>query len=60
MTDEQQRIRGYLVAQGAKLTPAEIVEKVRVAMAQLRAAAKAVPPARFATPRRRASGAPTR
>jgi uncharacterized damage-inducible protein DinB len=47
MTHEQQRIRGYLVAQGAKLSPAEIVEKVRGAMHDLRAAAVTVPPARF-------------
>ena len=50
MTDEQLRIRGYLTAQAAKLTPAEIVEKVGVAMLQLRAAADAVPPARFDDP----------
>src|SRR5262249_30672037 len=43
MTDEQQRIRSYLVAQGAKLTPADIVEKVRAAMAELEAASRAVP-----------------
>jgi DinB superfamily len=48
MTDEQQRIRGYLVAQGAKLSPGEIVDKVRAAMRDLRAAADAVPAARFA------------
>ncbi len=48
MTDEQKRIRGYLEAQGAKLPPAAIVEKVREAMGRLRAAAEAVPPARFA------------
>jgi uncharacterized damage-inducible protein DinB len=48
MTDEQKRIRGYLEAQGAKLTPALIVEKVREATGRLRAAAGAVPPARFA------------
>ncbi|MEX2223880.1 MAG: DinB family protein [Candidatus Rokuibacteriota bacterium] len=47
MDEEQARIRSYLVAQGAKLTPAEIVEKVRAAMVDLRAAAAAVPPARF-------------
>jgi hypothetical protein len=47
MTEEQARIRSYLVAQGAKLTPAAIVEKVQAAMADLRAAAAAVPPARF-------------
>jgi uncharacterized damage-inducible protein DinB len=48
MTDEQKRIRGYLEAQGAKLPPAAIVEKVREAMGRLRTAAEAVPPARFA------------
>jgi len=48
MTDEQKRIRGYLEAQGAKLSPGAIVEKVREAMGRLRAAAVAVPPARFA------------
>jgi uncharacterized damage-inducible protein DinB len=47
MTDEQARIRGYLTAQGAKLSPAEIVDKVRAAMDQLRAAADAVPDRRF-------------
>ncbi len=47
MTDEQQRIRGYLVAQAAKLAPREIVEKVQVAMLQLKAAAGAVPPVAF-------------
>ena len=48
MTDEQKRIRGYLEAQGAKLTPPAIVDKVREAMARLRAAALAIPPGRFA------------
>ena len=47
MTDEQLRIRSYLEAQGAKLAPPAIIEKVRAAMADLRAAADAVPPARF-------------
>jgi len=47
MNEEQARIRSYLVAQGAKLTPAALVEKVRAAMADLRAAAVAVPAARF-------------
>jgi len=47
MTDEQTRIRGYLQGQGAKLTPAQIVEKVQAAMHDLRAAADAVAPARF-------------
>lgn len=50
MNDEERRIRGYLQAQGAKLSPAQIVEKVRVAMADLRGAAEAIPPARFADP----------
>jgi hypothetical protein len=48
MNEEQARIRSYLVAQGAKLTPAAIVEKVQAAMAELSAAAAAVPPGRFA------------
>ena len=47
MTDEQRRIRGYLQAQGAKLTPGEVIDKVRAAMADLRRAAAAVPAARF-------------
>ena len=47
MTDEQLRIRGYLQAQGAKLAPAELVERVRVAMGQVREAVTAVPAARF-------------
>ena len=47
MTDEQKRIRAYLQAQAAKLSPAQIVDKVRAAMTELRAAAGAVPPARF-------------
>ena len=47
MTDEQQRIRGYLQAQGAKLAPDEIIEKVRAAMTDLARAARAVPAPRF-------------
>src|SRR5690349_15476992 len=47
VTDEQARIRSYLQAQAAKLTPAAIIDKVRVAMADLRSAADAVPVARF-------------
>ena len=47
MTDEQKRIRGYLQAQGAKLSPADITDKVRAAMEDLRRAAAAVPAARF-------------
>jgi hypothetical protein len=44
---EYARIREYLQAQGAKLPPAAIVDKVRAAMAQLRASAASVPAARF-------------
>lgn len=47
MNDEERRIRGYLQAQGAKLSPADVIEKVRAAMADLRRAALAVPAARF-------------
>jgi len=47
MTDEERRIRSYLQAQAAKLSPAEVVEKVRAAMADLRAALFAVPVGRF-------------
>jgi uncharacterized damage-inducible protein DinB len=47
MNDEQRRIRGYLVAQAAKLGPREIVDRIEAAMLQLRTAAEAVPPARF-------------
>jgi len=47
MTDEQRRIQSYLQAQGAKLSPAELVARVRVAMAEMRAAAETVPAARF-------------
>src|SRR5262245_4486198 len=47
VTDEQARIRSYLQAQAAKLSPAGIVDKVRAAMAELRSAAEAVPTARF-------------
>jgi DinB superfamily len=48
VNEEQRRIRSYLQAQGAKLTPAELVEKVQGAMRDLRAAAALVPAARFA------------
>ena len=47
MTEEQQRIRRYLQAQGAKQTPGEIIAKVEGAMADLAKAARAVPAARF-------------
>jgi len=53
MTDEMLRIRGYLQAQGAKLTPSQIVEKVKAAMAEVRTALFAVPTERFG---RRPSG----
>ncbi|HEX7788243.1 MAG TPA: hypothetical protein VF653_18635, partial [Methylomirabilota bacterium] len=48
MNEEMQRIRSYLVAQGAKLSPEAMIEKVQGAMAELRAAAVALAPARFA------------
>jgi uncharacterized damage-inducible protein DinB len=41
------RIRSYLQAQGAKLSPEQIIGKVQEAMGQLRSAAAAVPPPRF-------------
>jgi uncharacterized damage-inducible protein DinB len=44
------RIRGYLQGQGAKLSPEQIIGKVQEAMGQLRAAASAVPAARFTQP----------
>ena len=47
MTDEERRIRSYLQAQGAKLSPAELIEKVRAAMGDLRAALSSVPASRF-------------
>jgi len=47
MTDEQRRIKSYLTAQAAKLEPAAIIAKVRDAMAELEAAAVALPPSRF-------------
>jgi len=48
MNEEQQRIRSYLNAQGAKLSPPELVDKVRVAMDELHAALDAIPGSRFA------------
>jgi hypothetical protein len=47
MSEEQARIRDYLMMQGAKQSPAEIIAKVEAAMAELAKAARAVPPARF-------------
>jgi uncharacterized damage-inducible protein DinB len=46
-SEETLRVRGYLTAQGAKLSPEQIIGKVQEAMGQLRAAAASVPPARF-------------
>jgi len=46
-TEESLRIRSYLTAQGAKLSPEQLIGKVQEAMARLREAATAVPPARF-------------
>jgi hypothetical protein len=50
MTDDERRVHGYLTAQSAKLSPPDIVAKVRAAMADLRAAALDVPAARFDEP----------
>src|SRR2546423_4450615 len=51
MTNEESlRIRGYLTAQGAKLSPDQLIGKVEEAMAQLKAAASSVAPARFNEP----------
>ena len=47
MTDEQRRIRSYLQAQAAKLSPGDVVDKVRAAMADLHRAAHGVPADRF-------------
>jgi uncharacterized damage-inducible protein DinB len=44
---ERVRIRGYLRAQAAKLTPAEVIDKVLTAMTDLRRAAASVPKDRF-------------
>ena len=49
-SEESLRVRGYLTAQGAKLSPEQIIGKVQEAMSQLRAAAAAVPTARFTDP----------
>lgn len=48
MTPEEERVRSYLVAQGEKRSPADIVDRVREAMRELFTAADAVPAARFA------------
>jgi DinB superfamily len=49
-SEETLRVRSYLTAQGAKLSPEQIMGKVQEAMAKLREAAGAVPLARFADP----------
>jgi uncharacterized damage-inducible protein DinB len=49
-SEETLRIRSYLTAQGAKLAPDQLIGKVQEAMAKLREAATAVPPARFNDP----------
>jgi uncharacterized damage-inducible protein DinB len=49
-SEEALRIRGYLTAQGAKLSPEQLIGKVEEAMARLREAAAAVPAARFTDP----------
>jgi len=47
MTEEQRRVLSYMRAQGAKLSPSELVDKVRAAMDDLRGALFAIPSARF-------------
>ena len=47
-TGETERIRGYLIAQAKKLTPAELVAKLRTDTAPLQAIGSAVPAAHFA------------
>jgi uncharacterized damage-inducible protein DinB len=47
VTDEERRIRSYLQAQAAKLSPGEVIDKVRAAMADLHRAALTVPGHRF-------------
>src|SRR5882724_11663160 len=47
---EALRIRSYLTAQGAKLSPEQLIGKVQEAMGKLREAADAVPSARFTEP----------
>ena len=49
-SEETLRIRSYLTAQGAKLSPDQLIGKVQEAMGQLRTAASAVPAARFNDP----------
>jgi len=49
-SEETLRIRSYLTAQGAKLSPDQLIGNVQEAMTKLREAAAAVPPTRFAEP----------
>ena len=49
-SEEALRIRGYLTAQGAKLSPEQLIGRVQEAMAKLREAAVSVPPTRFTDP----------
>jgi uncharacterized damage-inducible protein DinB len=49
-SEEALRIRGYLTAQGAKLSPEQLIGRVQEAMAKLREAAVGVPPTRFTDP----------
>jgi uncharacterized damage-inducible protein DinB len=49
-SEEMLRVRGYLTAQGAKLSPDQLIGKVEEAMGTLRQAAASVPPARFGDP----------
>ncbi|HKQ63781.1 MAG TPA: DinB family protein [Methylomirabilota bacterium] len=49
-SEEMLRIRSYLTAQGAKLSPEQLIGKVQEAMGKLREAANAVPRVRFAEP----------
>ncbi len=44
---EADRVRSYLIAQAAKLSIPELVEKVRTDSSALKGAGEAVPPARF-------------
>ena len=47
LNEEQQRVRGYLQSQAAKLSLPDLCAKVRSDMEQVREAAEAVPAARF-------------
>lgn len=47
LNEEQQRIRGYLQTQAARLSTAELVAKVRADQDQVRTAAESAPASRF-------------